>query len=427
MDNRKEWFYDLFKVEENEKHIKTDFSVSNHSLYSKNSGDAFEIGELLFYSLDYIRRESRKVLNNVKETFKDKGFKVRLLKRDIYKIHSSKENENALIQVSGNFSCLQYNTKITDYIDDYKQCNQSFIATAPATLYRRYFHGKINLLEEMEKNSKIGKNFWEFKNGLIEMKGDKLVELNNILDNNEELIRNLVRIGYHHNMEVVYSSEFNIMNEGNYKYNIHKINHSLCSPLDLRINKDKINLIKLSRLILEAQYEATLWAGVINAYRNNCNKVILVILGFQEHNNIKVIQDSLLRAINIFKTRNIPLDITINFDFHNDNEKEMLFDNLNKELKPIITSKTVISSKTTKTSKTIQKNIKTKKTKTPSKTKQTENREKILKDMEEIKNLVMIFKKKGIKNKSFYNKSLMNSLVRISNLLKTMNNDIINS
>jgi len=65
-----------------------------------------------------------------------------------------------------------------------------------------------------------------------------------------------------------------------------------------------------ARVILEATYEATLYAGVLNMENNNSNKVFLTLVGGGAFGNKEDwILESLQKAIRKFKS--VPLDIKI--------------------------------------------------------------------------------------------------------------------
>lgn len=430
MNYNKEWFFDLFNV--TEKHIG-DYSYLNNILYSKDSSKGFQVGELKVYSLDEIEKEARLVLKDMKEIFKDKGFNVSVVrKKDVYKMHSNSSNKDALFQISGTFDGLQNEKIITDYINNYTYSYQSSIATVPSTVYRKYFSDKLNLIEGLEKDSRISKKYWNINDGNLILKEDtatiKIDDLNKVLEDNNDKMRDLIKVGYHDNIEVVYSSKDKLMNQDLFKYNVQSVSHSLCSPLDLKLNLkiDKNKLLTLSQLILEAQYEATLWMGVLNAYKKKNNKVILVVLGFLELNNIKMIVNSLFRAISIFKNKNIPLDITINLDTNNDAEENIFYDFFKDKFKEYKSNDKVLvpGQKISKSVKTNFNRKKTKKFRTPAKEKQEENRKNIKEEIKDLKKIIKKFKYNSINSKSSYSKRLKNSLINIDDTIKKMNHEI---
>lgn len=421
--NNNEWFFDLFNVEENERHIKSDFNVSGTTMYSVKSDEPFEIGNLQIKTLDEIRRDAQSVQKNMKSKFKRDKLSVKFLKSNIFRQHSKKENEGALIQVSSNFSCLQdkdlnKQSNITDYAGSYSQGNQSCIATAPSTLYRRYFHRKINLLDSLEKDKKIdnGKEkYWILENGQIVLnsRDNKIDKLNKIIDDNKDGLRDNIMIGYHEDIEVVYSMEDKRIKKGRFFENVHKVGYALCSPLDIKLNRqiNKKNMEKLSELILEAQYEATLWAGVINANSTSNNRVILTIIGYEEDTNLSIICKSIFRAINIFKKKQIPLNIIINFDYNNDSEKENLY-------KPLKANINVTEDKKSKKIVKDSKSKSKKRVKAPKKDIQIKNRDKMMKDIEKLIILVNKLDKKKISSRKKYKDELYDSLVKIGDVIE---------
>ena len=84
-----------------------------------------------------------------------------------------------------------------------------------------------------------------------------------------------------------------------------------CSALPVAYSQvESIYWESFARLILEATYEATLHASLINLERTGCNKVFLTLVGGGAFGNERDwITESLLKAISKF--RDTPIDIGI--------------------------------------------------------------------------------------------------------------------
>src|SRR5699024_11215978 len=91
----------------------------------------------------------------------------------------------------------------------------------------------------------------------------------------------------------------------------HKVSQIYCSALPVAYSHiESFYWESFSRIILEALYESTLYAGMLNMENNNSNSVFLTLVGGGAFGNDEQwILESMQKAIRKFK--NVPLDIKI--------------------------------------------------------------------------------------------------------------------
>ena len=130
------------------------------------------------------------------------------------------------------------------------------------------------------------------KNGYLLTSEDELLEYNILIEKYKEEMKENIKFGIQQNTEVIGTN--------------HNVSQIYCSALPVsynRINKEYFETF--SRLVLEAAYEATFIAAILNP---KSNKVFLTLLGNGAFGNEKSwIIDSILK--NIKKFKNYDLDI----------------------------------------------------------------------------------------------------------------------
>jgi hypothetical protein len=343
----KTWFYNLFGFEEENYNLtQSSFNLisqiipSGKKLFilkSKINNREFPIGNFETPSLEELRK---KVLLNYVPTHK--SLVENIIVDDILELHGLSVNKGAMFQVASQFNCLEFITPdekpengITKYQWDNTQGPACSLACATATVYRNYFTQiknnhitenkiqigqtnklQINNLEDILKV--LGNNYITVKNGYTFSSEDKLILLNNKLKNDYNLCENIkknLRIGVHYNIGVT----FDKFNRKSYPQNAsfkehkngHLISQAFCSGISVAYSGLSQDLWEpFSILILQASYEATLWAAVLNSKTGGSNKVFLTFIGGGAYgNDIKWILDAMANAI--VNTSDYGLDIKI--------------------------------------------------------------------------------------------------------------------
>lgn len=170
-------------------------------------------------------------------------------------------------------------------------------------------------------------NFWSVKNGYVKSTHSRLEQLSAYLESqSSEIIyqlRDLIKVGFHQNVEVVFGSRYNLLPSDKRQ----TVSQVYCSALPVGYSSVHPDLWEpFARLVLEAMYEATMWSAVINAIETGNNRVIITAVGGGVFGNRQQwIADAINRAIRIMKEHKIPLKIVVSH-----------YKNINPEFKKLI-------------------------------------------------------------------------------------------
>jgi hypothetical protein len=216
---------------------------------------------------------------------------------DVRKLHKSTEFSAALFQVASQFNLLEMvcpsvrpEDGVSRYQHDRTQGPACAIAAGAATIYRNYFVPIGDQLGQTHNRQLDGladvgvalshatglpvTKLWQMKNGyaLCQPEGlDAITDhLAGLTDRGRDEFRALLRIGVHRDVEVT-DSDAAVRP---------LVSQAFCSAMPVAytgIPRDKWRAF--ATLVLEAAYEATLWAAVLNAQRGASNVVLLTRLG----------------------------------------------------------------------------------------------------------------------------------------------------
>mgnify|MGYP005989902369 CR=1 FL=1 len=311
------WFEKLMEFEEiSPENVREKSFVENNKIVSRINGKSYQFGKLEIPSLEELRQRTEIV--NL-----EKGqIKVEEIIGETQDLHSRKENCNALFQVASQFNLLEMvgphvtpERGIGIYENDYTQGPASAIACGAGTIFRNYFvkldesigqtsTNQIDCLDELGKalNNEDLK-FWEMKNGYALCNSQGLLSLNKVINNlslpEREKLKGKLKIGIQWDTEVTLSKDKQIANQ------------IYCSALPVAYSSiEFFYWEQYARLILEATYEATFHAAMINLEKTGNNKVFLTLVGGGAFGNeLDWILDSIEMAIKKFKS--FPLDVKI--------------------------------------------------------------------------------------------------------------------
>lgn len=291
---------------------------------------------------------------------------------DVFEVHSQRDFNGALFQAASQLNCLEFicpsitpENGITRYQSDATQGPACSIAAPVATLYRNYLTpvkyldtilsqkgqnrkyqiNNLDLLDLTLQNN--NEKYWKVENGYSNSNCDKLIELNESVNifSHRDLLIDLIKVGFHRDVEVCFEKRYNLISPA---HNRQKVSQVFASALALGYSKCKIPELwaGLASLVLDAQYEATLWASVINAALTGNNKVVLTFLGGGVFGNNP---EWIYRAINraIAKVDGIKLDIILSHH-----------GNINPYIRQVIKPTTMGCSIIKKSKKNNKKNIK---------------------------------------------------------------------
>jgi len=311
------WFERLtgFK-EKSPEYVRANLTVDGDDFISMVNKKRFTFGQLEISSLKQIKQYCPSL-----ENF-DESIKVTEVVANVQDLHSEAANANALFQAASQFNLLEMvgpdvspEQGIDGYEHDNTQGPACAIACGAGTIYRNYFvdvNGQIgqtykhqidclDLIGQELNNTEL--KLWSMKNGYALANQNGLLTINKKLaqltDSQREILKGKLKLGIQWNTEVTISTSRQ------------KVSQIYCSALPVAYcNVESIYWESFSRLILEATYEATLYAAVINMEKNGSNIIYLTLVGGGAFGNEGYwIFESLQKAIRKF--RNVPLDIRI--------------------------------------------------------------------------------------------------------------------
>ena len=309
------WFSQLFGFEE------ADYGKTQSLL--KAEGDYLHIltdppkrlrmGRLETPSLGELRLlcEHKSISGTTSSTKQKHTAQIRIsnIAADARDLHLLPEADGAVIQMASQFNLLEMpapsvspEAGISGYIHDRTQGPACAMAAAAATLYRNYLvpvgdsfgqirDRQVNALADLDRA--IGIPGIEMQNGYAMLKADTASAIGEYLtslgtDAIDELRRQL-RIGVHWGAGVTLPEA--APNQS--------VTHALCSALPVAYNQAPVQVWEpFARLVLEATYEATLRAAVLNHQQTGNPRVYLTFVGGGVFGNRREwILDAMERAI----------------------------------------------------------------------------------------------------------------------------------
>ena len=265
--------------------------VEGERLRSRVNGADYGIGELELVSLEALRDRARAAGDLTGR------LKARVVQGDVRRMHRLPENADALFQVASQFNLLEMACPkvtpehgVTRYQDDLTQGPACAIATGAATIYRNYFasvegrqgqtaNRQLNGLADLGAalsdalRMPVG-DLWSMQNGyaLGTQSGLDAItrHLKTLTTDQIDALRGKLRIGIHRDVEVTEAAGAERP----------RVSQSFCSALPASYSDvPSAHWEPFATLVLEAAYEATLWATVLNAQRSASNVVFLTRLG----------------------------------------------------------------------------------------------------------------------------------------------------
>lgn len=311
------WFEDLmgFK-EENPDQVRSNIEIKQNTLISRVNGASYKYGCLEIASLDELKNQAPKL-----ESFNSK-IKIGEVIGDIQTFHKEISNEGALFQAASQFNLLEMvNPTVTPergvgiYQNDHTQGPACAIACGAGTIYRNYLvnvngqvgQSSINQIDCLKdvgielNNEQI--KLWEMSNGYAFSTIEGLKKIAQLIKNRSELekesLKGKLRIGIQWDTEVTMSEKK------------HLVTQAYCSALPVAYSKvDSEYWIDFARLILEATYEATFFATLLNYQKTGNNKVYLTLVGGGAFGNrIDWITEAIRKSV--LKFSKTPLDVKI--------------------------------------------------------------------------------------------------------------------
>lgn len=270
---------------------RSNLAVEGDRLRSLVSGHSYGIGELELVPLHVLRERAMSGGGPAGR------LKVSVAVGDVRQMHQAPENAGALFQVASQFNLLEMvgpsvtpEEGVTRYEHDRTQGPACAIAAGAATIYRNYFvpvgggHGQtkdrqIDALAELGQalSQGVGRSvsaLWEMRNGyaLCSREGLDVIDahLQALGADELNLLRAKLSVGIHRDVDVTEAAGDRLPS----------VSQTFCSALPVSYTKVPAEYWeRFARLVLEAAYEATMLAGILNARRGASNVVLLTQLG----------------------------------------------------------------------------------------------------------------------------------------------------
>jgi hypothetical protein len=275
------WLKTLTGFDESKEAIYQNLTLKDGLLTSKINNKSYHYGKLETPTLKELRER-------VAKSDATKGeLKLQAIQADAKALHLDKNNKNALFQVASQFNLLEMvganvtpEMGIERYEHDHTQGPICAICAGAGTIYRNYFvelEGQVgqSATKQVDCLAKIGEALgnendalWEMRNGYALLKEDGLYAINSRLakmssDEVDEL-REQLQVGLMWETQVTLNDS------------THRVSQAYCSALPISYVGFPTELWKpFASLILEASYEATLLAGILNGDK----RVYLTLVG----------------------------------------------------------------------------------------------------------------------------------------------------
>ncbi len=311
------WFEKLTGFpEESPQQVRANITFDGDALSSRVNGETFVCGDLETPSLAELRERVHSSGHKVGRT------SVREIVANVQYLHTNEANAGSLFQVASQFNLLEMvSPDVTPergvgiYENDHTQGPACAVAAGAGTIYRNYFV-TVNGQTGQSANNQIDgladigaalgnseSRLWEMKNGYALASRSGLVEISDRLlaasERELDKLRQLLRIGVQWRTQVTL---------GDSK---HTVSQAYCSALPVAYSRHYPHLwAEFARLILEASYEATICAAILNSVDNGNNRVFLTLLGGGAFgNDTDWIVGGIRRALNLYKHADLDVEI----------------------------------------------------------------------------------------------------------------------
>ncbi len=280
------WFERLTGcVEESPEQVRQHLAVDGQRLHCRLSGKSWICGELEIPTLAQLRERVRRL------DYKRSQISVHEVVANVQHLHLDPSNENAVFQVASQFNLLEMTSPgitpecgVGIYEDDFTQGPACAISAGAGTIFRNYFanvNGKVgqSANNQIDCLSGIGtlldnsaERLWQMRNGYALPSSAGLDEINRKLTSMDDALRDSVRkalqIGMQWNTQVTLDGAS------------HTVSQAYCSAMPVGYTRHPPTLWALfASLVLEAAYEATICAAILNFNRTSNNRLYLTLLG----------------------------------------------------------------------------------------------------------------------------------------------------
>ncbi len=309
------WFENLmgFK-EESPEQVRKHLELRDSKMISLVNGKSYNHGHLEVSNLSELKK-------NTTLFEKHKGaIKLSEAIGNVQDFHTNPENAGALFQAASQFNLLEMvgphvppEWGVGIYENDKTQGPACAIACGAGTIYRNYFanvNGEIGQTKfnQIDCLKEVGlalgnekEDLWKMENGYALATQDGLNAINKYLHSlnptEYEELKAKLQVG------IQWDTEVTLRGKG------HRVAQIYCSALPVAYSKfGFIYWEAFARLVLEATYEATFYAALLNLEKTGNNKLFLTLVGGGAFGNEETwISDAIEKSI--LKFQNVPLDV----------------------------------------------------------------------------------------------------------------------
>jgi hypothetical protein len=314
-----DWFEQLTGFREgNYEETRAKLKVDAGRLQSLVNGKSYRVGEFELVPLQTLRERARSVGGP------PGGLKASVVRGDVRQMHRASEYAGALFQVASQFNALEMTSPnvtpedgVTRYQYDQTQGPACAIAAGAATIYRNYFLPVAGGIGQTAKrqldglaavgealSGAVGRpiaDLWHMRNGYAMCSREALDAISTHLavlqPDQADALRGMLSIALQSDVEVTDTAS----DQGQL------VSQAFCSALPIAYtNVPSRHWTPFASLVLEASYEATMWASVLNAQRGASNIVLLTLLGGGAFGNeSEWIIDAMRRAMGVVSSFDI--------------------------------------------------------------------------------------------------------------------------
>jgi hypothetical protein len=311
------WFETLMGFPEvSPQQVRAQCTLDGQILRSQVNGKAWVCGTLETPSLAELRAQVQT------SGIPGGHLAVREVVADVQQLHTNAAHAGALFQVASQFNLLEMTSPsvtpdqgVGIYEHDHTQGPACAVAAGAGTIYRNYFapvHGHIgqSASHQIDCLADLGAalgntahRLWTMQNGYALATQSGLMEIAQRLraasEGERDGLRQLLRIGIQWQTQVTIEDAQ------------HLVSQAYCSALPVAYTPHAMQLwAPFAQLVLEAAYEATLCAAIVNARAHGNHRVFLTLLGGGAFGNaMEWILAGLRRALHLY--RHAAFDVTI--------------------------------------------------------------------------------------------------------------------
>jgi hypothetical protein len=302
--------------EDSYKETRARLRVENARLLNERDGTSHAVGELELPSLGELRARTSGIPGCG-------ALRLDILEGDVRKLHTDPENEGATFQVASQFNLLEMvgpdvtpEHGVSRYVYDRTQGPACAIAAGAGTIWRNYLapvgdqvgqtadrqiDGLADLGAALMQGMGSATPLWLMRNGYALPDRDRLVEIEAYIAALDEAgrddLRARLRVGLHRDVGV---TEPGAATDA-------RVTQVYASALPVAYSGIGAEQWSgLGALVLEAAYEATLHAAVLNVARGGSRRVLLTRLGGGAFGNDEGwISNAILQALSLFEDHDL--------------------------------------------------------------------------------------------------------------------------